>query len=348
MLLSLIIPFYNSKHKCENLLKTLRDIDDHEVEIILVDDGSVDGTGELLEKFKDDSKITTQVIYQDNKGPGGARNHGLSVASGEYVWFIDSDDNINLNAIDVIKEERYGSYDFIDFDIWHRGEVINTLGLSPGSYTDSEKSKACLLEIFGRLCCKVFRRKFLVSNKIFYPECCLYEDHPMPFIYPFFVKHFYKSNVVGYYHNEEFESVTRCDPSPRFFDKLLTLQYGFSRSKAMCNSDELEKIKKKFAVHYLIYTSGMLITKKPSYRWIMIARLMRQYRDVAKENSIQINPLNHLGGSVGYKVFFVFLWVISCMLPDQSKYFHKLRIEGWKVDFNPPVGPQIINEPYVK
>lgn len=104
MLLSFIVPFFNSEKKSKRLLTTLSNIDQDDVEIILIDDGSTDDTYKTLSDFKmNASNKNVEVIKQENKGPGGARNAGLRIAKGKYVWFVDSDDDVNLEVIDIIR-----------------------------------------------------------------------------------------------------------------------------------------------------------------------------------------------------------------------------------------------------
>ena len=73
MLLSIISPFYNSEQKCGRLLRTLETLDAPDVELIFVDDGSTDGTLNVLSEFKEKAKLPTLIISQSNKGPGGGQ-----------------------------------------------------------------------------------------------------------------------------------------------------------------------------------------------------------------------------------------------------------------------------------
>ncbi len=96
---SIIIPVYNVKNylkKCVNsvIKQTYKDLD-----IILVDDGSTDGSSQLCDKFKEnDNRI--RVIHKNNEGLGLARNTGLLHAKGKYVSFIDSDDYVGTTFIE--------------------------------------------------------------------------------------------------------------------------------------------------------------------------------------------------------------------------------------------------------
>jgi glycosyltransferase involved in cell wall biosynthesis len=87
-LISVIIPVYNGKQFLSEAVKSILQQKYNPLEIIIVDDGSTDGT------IKSQNSFGKQVkhIYQDNKGPAAARNTGLAIAKGEFITFLDSDD----------------------------------------------------------------------------------------------------------------------------------------------------------------------------------------------------------------------------------------------------------------
>ncbi|RTR05358.1 glycosyltransferase family 2 protein [Halomonas nitroreducens] len=326
--LSIISPFHDSVGKCEGLLGTLENVSDPQVEIILVDDGSSDDTLALLERFRETASTRTLVVAQENRGPGGARNHGLKMANGDYVWFVDSDDNINLSVIEEIKMLAKEEYDFIDFNVEEGSRVCNTIGLPPGDYSAGTFEKEDLIDRLGRVWAKVFRRAFIMNNNIAYPEFCIYEDNPYEFIYPFYVENFYKSASVGYQYNEECVSITRGGDSLRFFDRMYTAVYGFSRTKDMASQRERKRLEEKFVRLYLFNTVGRQI-RGPAGKWLVAARVMRQYRDVAKEQDIALKPLSVVSGNYKYKSLFIFLWAFSFLLPCQEGYFHRIRFQAW-------------------
>jgi len=85
---SVIIPTFNSAEYIEEALESVFEQTFQDFEIIVVDDGSTDETGEVLKKYGD----RIRYIYQENNGPAGARNRGIRVARGEYIAFLDADD----------------------------------------------------------------------------------------------------------------------------------------------------------------------------------------------------------------------------------------------------------------
>ena len=89
MLISVIIPVYNSEKYINNAIESVLSQTYQKFEIIIIDDGSTDKTKQVVEKFKDNRII---YIYQENSGPAEARNNGLKISRGEFVSFLDADD----------------------------------------------------------------------------------------------------------------------------------------------------------------------------------------------------------------------------------------------------------------
>lgn len=94
--ISVIIPVYNSREYIEQCISSIQNQTYRNLEIIVIDDGSSDGTEKWLEEIlKTDDRI--QVFHQKNSGVSSARNRGLKLAHGDYISFIDADDYINLS-----------------------------------------------------------------------------------------------------------------------------------------------------------------------------------------------------------------------------------------------------------
>jgi len=112
MKLSVIIPYYNTKKYCENLIKKLvfqKNTYYPETEIILVDGASTEDTS-WLKQFKDDITI---VRNKTNKGVSYARNTGLKKATGDYIQFVDSDDDVSSDFLHIIYTNIRKGYDYV-------------------------------------------------------------------------------------------------------------------------------------------------------------------------------------------------------------------------------------------
>lgn len=108
--LSLIVPIYNVENYLRKCVDSLLHQDYEDYEIILVDDGSTDGSGLLADQLASRlsplaSSPTIQVIHQENRGLSGARNTGIEAAQGEYICFVDSDDYWEPNVLGELMEQ---------------------------------------------------------------------------------------------------------------------------------------------------------------------------------------------------------------------------------------------------
>ena len=108
--ISIIVPVYNTENQIRYCLDSILNQAYKNLEIIVVDDGTKDNAGNIAEEYsKKDDRII--VIHQENQGLSAARNAGLSVATGDYISFVDSDDVLKIDfyeyMIDVLKKENY-------------------------------------------------------------------------------------------------------------------------------------------------------------------------------------------------------------------------------------------------
>lgn len=100
-LISIIIPVYNVESYLERCIKSIIDQSYTNLEIILIDDGSTDSSASICKKY---AEIDSRIIFlqQNNAGQAVARNNGLSIASGEYIGFVDSDDFVAHNMYEEL------------------------------------------------------------------------------------------------------------------------------------------------------------------------------------------------------------------------------------------------------
>lgn len=102
-LFSIIVPVYNTKTYLERCVKSILNQNYDGFELILVDDGSSDGSADICDEYaKSDKRV--RVIHKKNGGVSSARNCGLKMATGDYVWFVDSDDYIQQDALLILHE----------------------------------------------------------------------------------------------------------------------------------------------------------------------------------------------------------------------------------------------------
>ena len=96
-MISLIVPVYNGERFLRACADSILNQSMREIEVIFVDDGSTDGSREILKEYaRKDARV--RVIAQENRGVSAARNRGIGEAKGEYLWFFDCDDVMHEGA----------------------------------------------------------------------------------------------------------------------------------------------------------------------------------------------------------------------------------------------------------
>lgn len=182
---SIIIPVYNLENYIEKTIRSLQALTYNNLEIVIVDDGSTDSSLSIIQKIaSEDSRII--FVSQSNGGAAKARNTGLTLATGEFITFVDGDDMLSPNAIaDNIGYFSNKEIDWVAFSIRRtdaEGRCIQTKGI----YSDfvvtgyEEISSESFVPYFytqrlsGVACATIYRKSSIET--ILYTEGKYYED----------------------------------------------------------------------------------------------------------------------------------------------------------------------------
>ena len=189
--ISVIVPVFNVENYLKECLDSVLNQSFSDIEVICINDGSTDRSGEILNEFaKRDNRI--QVINQPNRGLGAARNRGLSVADGKYVYFIDSDDYIDLKTLEKLHSNAMSNdsdivlFKFQTFDdnnnVHHRGvefridRIFGDIDYSSFTFTYVDAKRHVMNSAFSA-CLKLYKKEFLDSFDDFsFPEGISFED----------------------------------------------------------------------------------------------------------------------------------------------------------------------------
>lgn len=178
MKLSVVIPAYNSGATICRCISSIIAQDFTDMEIILVDDGSQDGTPYICNEYTaQDSRIS--VIHKPNSGLSEARNYGIDAATGDYITFIDSDDSLELGTYSRLFEliDKHPEYDILEYSINERYDSRKNrkLKFNNREYNDI---KAYWLEEraykHAYACNKIYRRSLFDDTK--YKTGIIFED----------------------------------------------------------------------------------------------------------------------------------------------------------------------------
>ena len=170
---SVIVPVYNAERYLSECVDSLRSQTLQEAEFIFIDDGSSDGSNEILNKAKsEDDRIS--IIKQQNAGAAAARNNGIRNAKGRYLIFLDADDWFDFNMIESMSklldesdadicEASFYMFDEADGSSVRYEKPYGNL--TPGIFCRSD-IQADLFSHWGAPWNKMFKRAFVLSNDI--------------------------------------------------------------------------------------------------------------------------------------------------------------------------------------
>ena len=134
IIVSFVVPVYNVAKYLEGCIKSLSLQKEENIEIILVNDGSTDNSGEICAAYAEKDK-RIKYIYQENQGVSVARNRGIDESSGKWICFVDGDDKIAPEFMDVLHEKLKEQVDIIFFDSSEKSKV----DFSQGKAVKAEK-----------------------------------------------------------------------------------------------------------------------------------------------------------------------------------------------------------------
>lgn len=182
MRFSLIIPVYNVKDYLESCVQSVLEQDYHDMEIILVDDGSTDGVcPALCDRLAIEHPDLIRVAHQPNGGLGAARNTGIRLSKGDYLAFLDSDDTL-LPGFFRAMQEVIDAFqcDIVDFGMQSVDEHGNVLAVFGGELPSRTPMTLAdtpeLLMVLPNVVRRVYRRELFFDNDIWYPSRVWYED----------------------------------------------------------------------------------------------------------------------------------------------------------------------------
>ena len=286
MKVSIIVPLYKADLYVEKCFESIKSQTYKNIELVFVDDGSPDKSGEIADRLsKDHNTFCIKVIHQSNAGASSARNAGVNVATGNYLLFIDADDflknNDSLERI-VLYAQSKNCPDVVGFNISYfypsRNQYVNWIEYSE-KITNSVDKESIVQELVktGTLpvspCGKMIRRDAYKKSNITFIEGTIGEDIPWT------IQLFDKMTSICYmneyhycYRQEVATSVTGCFSEKKFLDLVAIIENLISLIKASNFNNTTKECLLSFAgyelsiamssIHKLCKTSKVATRKK--------------------------------------------------------------------------------------
>lgn len=291
ILYSVIIPVYNSEDYLETTIESIIKQTYSNWELIIIDDGSTDSSGLIVKKtINENRERNIKYIRTENRGPSSARNHGLGIATGKYVCFLDSDDCYKEDLFEQLSNMQE------EFDICYFGwvEVDNKDGTLLSRFSDKyvfinkgisgiEAAKMKFNKDFWICNCNaVYRRDFLIENKICYPEG-VFSGEDTNFIYKALmvankVVSLSEDAFINIYHRD---SLMHSSYNEKHNTLLIALSDLVFFTKAHTEDIELQEMMECVQVEGIITIAKRIANATP---WLKPGRFIRTCRNTLPMN----------------------------------------------------------------
>lgn len=210
-MISIIVPVYNAQKYIKRCVESIVNQTYNDWELFLIDDGSKDESGTICDQLaKSDSRI--QVFHTENQGASAARNRGLDEAIGEFVTFVDADDWIETNHLQVLIDQALPDVDlcinsFVT-DLYYGARPFYYNAIQ--THDNVESIKMFFTELIQHsqfLWNKLFRKKIISDNEIFFDtSVSLGEDNIFILEYLNYIKGLSSSSVCSYHYDQKDEN----------------------------------------------------------------------------------------------------------------------------------------------
>lgn len=231
MKFSIIIPVYNVEKYLKKCLTSIVQQNFNDYELILVDDGSTDMSGKICDEFEEKYNNII-VMHISNSGVSNARNKGLEIARGEYIWFVDSDDYVEPEALKILSEQLEMNPKiellFFETNVWKAEKdqkekiVFDKIRANEIISTDIKE----FLNVNTSLWNKVYRRDILLEKHVkFELNISIAEDLLFNYMYLLECKYVFYLNKILYNYvirqNSAMQGAGRDADVQKAFEKLI-------------------------------------------------------------------------------------------------------------------------------
>lgn len=221
MELSIIVPMYNCERSIENTLKKLINQTIDNYEIILIDDGSIDKTKIICNKFIRKYNFI-KYFFQENSGVSSARNYGIQRAKGKYICFCDADDSPKENMYNILLNDmKKFNVDFVSCDYFSIRDqrnpgfpkmlknILDKKEISEYIYNMFDNDNGDV--IWGSVWRSIFKSSIIKKNNINFDEKLRFsEDFVFVLDYFFYVKSIYIERKILYIYNDTNNSLMKA------------------------------------------------------------------------------------------------------------------------------------------
>lgn len=254
---SVIVPIYNVEKYIQKCLESLVNQTLKEIQIILVNDGSKDNSGEIARKYEQKYKDKIVYLEKENGGLSDARNYGIPYAQGEYIAFLDSDDYVELDTYERMYElANKDDSDMVECDfLW---EYPNKIKKDIGQVYSNKKEMLQKVRVVAWN--KLIKRSILEKLQIQFPKGLRYEDVEFTYkLIPYLEKvSFLKETCIHYIQRDNSIANSQNERTKEIFNVLDNVIKYYKENNYY---DEYEEELEYIYTRYLLCSSLLRMVK---------------------------------------------------------------------------------------
>lgn len=297
--ISIIIPVYNTgKHieKCLNsIANQTKKID---LEVIIVNDGSTDNSEEIITKYIQKNKHYINIKYfaKENEGVAKTRNFGIEKSASEYIMFLDSDDYLKHNSLEILENYIEQDIDLIKFKLQRVDEKDKIIEKVDGPIFNKITGQEAFNKLYGTdvlldsPCVYVMKRKLFTDNNFKFQRTYHEDFGLIPFII------LISKTVVSipeylYQYVQAPNSITRTEDYQKVIKKMEDVLYHYDNMLKMVENLDLEKTTKENVKIY--YTNAIVLKikelkKETQKQYIKEIKTRKMYKNIKPRNMKQL------------------------------------------------------------
>ena len=200
-MISVIVPVYNAEEYLEECLESIKNQTYTNIEVILVNDGSTDGSKEICEQYcEKDNRF--KLVNQENQGQSVARNLGVAESVGQFIMFVDSDDVVRENIVEVLLSYMKEDVDLVECNLVRNQEELKmnkTIRvIFEGNSTEGIMNCISFKKVKFCPVTKLYRRE--IVEKVSFLEGFIYEDVYTGINYLRYIRKMVVIDYIGYYY----------------------------------------------------------------------------------------------------------------------------------------------------
>lgn len=276
---SFIVPVYNTASYLKTCLESLLGQTYDDFEIIIVNDGSTDNSKSIIKKYMEDRRV--KLVNQKNQGLSAARNNGVKLSTGKYIFFVDSDDYVENDLLEVIDTFTKDEPDVIRFQLFIEEEnKVNIKKQEEVGFNvldgPSSFSKICEYKYVECAWCYAYKRSFYIKNKFSFAPGKFHEDFGLiPYVI-MKAKKVLSTSYAGYHYIQRKGSIMHTNDYEKNIKKAFDILEQYIDMKSKLLKIEVDNYSKRKFLSFIANSAILKLSELSGEEYHKYLKLLKE------------------------------------------------------------------------